>query len=230
MEPVRSHSWNLSHKEAVAIQRDLATHVCTENRLHEAHHVAGIDVSTKAGVATAAIVVLTFPDLEPVDHSVAQTPLTFPYIPGLLAFREGPAVVEAFRELRTEPDVLIFDGQGRAHPRRMGIATHIGVLFDRPSIGCAKSRLCGSHDEPGDTRGSHALLHDGDEIVGAVLRTRTGVKPVYVSIGHKVDLEASLHYVLACCTRFRLPETTRWAHKIAGGEGVPSSARCQRSL
>jgi len=221
MEPVRTHPWNVSPSEAIAIQRDLRDLVCTENDLGEVRYVAGIDVSTKGGQAQAAIVVLSFPDLAPITQSLATLPLEFPYIPGLLAFREGPAVVEAFRTLEVEPDLLIFDGQGLAHPRRMGIASHIGVLFDLPSIGCAKSRLCGYHTEPDAAYGSYTFIYDRDEVIGAVLRTRAGVRPVYVSIGHKIDLETSMSYILKCCTKYRLPETTRWAHRIAGGERFP---------
>jgi deoxyribonuclease V len=123
----------------------------------------------------------------------------------------------ALEKLKTEPGLFIFDAQGLAHPRRMGLATHLGVIIDKPSIGCAKSRLCGSHHEPGPERGSFAHLYDGDETIGAVVRTRTGVNPLYVSIGHKVDLPTAIEYVLGCCTQYRLPETTRYAHRVAGG-------------
>ena len=224
MEAARTHPWNLSPSEAVLIQRDLKQLVCTENELGEVKHVAGIDVSVKDGQATAAVVILSFPDLSPVDASLVQSPLEFPYVPGLLAFREGPVILEALRHVHMVPDLLVFDGQGIAHPRRMGIASHIGVLYDLPAIGCAKSRLCGTHSEPEETAGSHTLLYHRDEVIGAVVRTRSGVKPVYVSIGHKVDLGTSIDYVLRCCGGYRLPETTRWAHRCAGGESLPPIA------
>jgi deoxyribonuclease V len=191
--------------------------------------VAGIDVSVQGDVARAAVVVLNLEDLAFVDYALATQPVTFPYIPGLLAFREGPVVVEALEHLNTPPDLLIFDGQGLAHPRRLGIASHIGVLVDMPAIGCAKSRLCGWHAEPGEQPGSYAPLLDRGEVIGAALRTRQATSPVYVSIGHRVDLATSIWYVLACCRGYRLPETTRWAHRVAGGE-VPTRQATQPTL
>ena len=156
--------------------------------------------------------------------ALAEEPVSFPYVPGLLTFREGPVVLAALARLRLEPDLLIFDGQGLAHPRRLGIAAHIGVLVDRSGIGCAKSRLWGKHQEPGSEKGDYALLRDGQEVIGAVVRTRTRVKPVYVSVGHRIDLAQAIEYVLGCCTRFRLPETTRLAHRAAGGQ-IPASVQ-----
>jgi deoxyribonuclease V len=188
-------------------------------------HVAGIDVSVRDDVARAAVVILDFGGLDPVDYAIATRPVTFPYVPGLLAFREGPAVLDALERVSTTPDLLIFDGQGLAHPRRLGIASHIGLLADMPAIGCAKSRLCGQHDEPGEEPGEYASLVDKGEAIGAVLRTRRRVKPVYVSIGHRVDLATSVEYVSACCRGYRLPETTRWAHRVAGGDVPPIQAR-----
>jgi deoxyribonuclease V len=182
--------------------------------------VAGVDVSVKDDIAKAAVVVLDYPDLTPTGQSTAEQPVQFPYIPGLLAFREGPVTLRALEKLIIEPDLFIFDAQGLAHPRRMGLATHIGIIMDKPSIGCAKSRLCGTHYEPGPERGAYTHLHDGDKIIGAVVRSRSEVQPVYVSIGHKIDLETAIHYVLNCCRGYRLPETTRWAHRVAGGEEI----------
>ena len=210
------HSWAVTPAEAVAIQRELLRYVVTENALDEVRTVAGVDVSAKGEIGRAAVVVLSYPGLDFLESHVAEMPLQMPYIPGLLSFRETPAVLKALEGLERLPDLLILDGQGLAHPRRMGIATHLGVLLDHPTIGCAKSRLWGQHEDPGPQRGDWAPLRDGDEVIGAVLRTRTGVKPVYVSIGHKVDLQAAVDYVLGCCTRFKLPETTRWAHRVAG--------------
>ncbi|MEJ2658902.1 MAG: deoxyribonuclease V, partial [Desulfobacterales bacterium] len=165
--------------------------------------------------ACAAVVVLTFPGLEVVARATATQDIAFPYIPGLLTFREGPAILDALGRLDHEPGLLIFDGHGIAHPRRLGIASHIGLVCDLPSIGCAKSRLCGQYQEPGMERGSHIPLIDHGEAIGAIVRTRTGVKPVYVSIGHRMDLKTCIDVVLACCKEFRLPETTRKAHRLA---------------
>jgi deoxyribonuclease V len=212
------HRWDASPSEAKEIQQGLRSRVSTERTFNQVNTVAGIDVSIKNEVARAAIVVLSYPELTPLDYSLAELEVQFPYIPGLLAFREAPPVLAALEELKTETDLFIFDAQGLAHPRRMGLATHLGVIIDRPAIGCAKSRLCGSHHEPGSERGAFAHLYDGDEIIGAVVRTKTGVNPLYVSIGHKIDLPTAIEYVLGCCTKYRLPETTRHAHRVAGGE------------
>ena len=218
MRVVSPHRWDVSPSEAKEIQQGLRSRVSTERTFSQVNTVAGVDVAIKDEVARAAIVVLSYPELTPLDYSLAELPVEFPYIPGLLAFREAPAVLAALEKLKTEPDLFIFDAQGLAHPRRLGLATHLGVIIDRPSIGCAKSRLCGSHHEPGPDRGSYTHLYDDDEIIGAVVRTQTGVSPLYVSIGHQVDLPTAIEYVLSCCTKYRLPETTRYAHRVAGGE------------
>lgn len=218
MKIVPLHEWNVSPSEAMEIQQQLRDRVSTERDFGQVNTVAGVDVSFKGDVARAAVVILSYPELAPLDYSLAELPVEFPYIPGLLAFREAPAVLAALEKLKTEPDLFIFDAQGLAHPRRMGLATHLGVIMDRPSIGCAKSRLCGHHHEPGPERGSYTYLYDREEIIGAVVRTQTGVSPLYVSIGHRVDLPTAIEYVLNCCTKYRLPETTRYAHRVAGGE------------
>lgn len=204
-------------QKAMALQKRLAGLVVCKRQLGPVATVAGIDVSLRDKVACAAVVALSYPDLKVVDHAIATRPATFPYIPGLLSFREGPAILDAMSRLSSMPDLLIFDGQGVAHPRRLGIASHIGLLTDIPAIGCAKSRLCGQHKEPGFERGSHVALIDNGEIIGAVVRTRRGVKPVFVSVGHRVDLSTGIKYVLSCCRGYRLPETTRLAHRLAGG-------------
>jgi deoxyribonuclease V len=152
-----------------------------------------------------------------VDQAIARSPTTFPYVPGLLSFREAPAVLEAFSGLRTQPDLILYDGQGLAHPRRLGIASHVGLLLDIPSIGVAKTRLIGEHGRVPLTKGKWTPLRDGEETIGAVLRTRAGVKPLFVSIGHRVSLQTAIRYVMACVTRYRLPQTTRWAHRLASG-------------
>jgi len=221
------HRWDLTPKEAIQVQRDLLPRVVAHNRLEEVRAVAGVDVSVKADRARAAIVVLAFPSLEPVEAITAELPVRFPYVPGLLTFREGPAILAALRKLRSEPDLFLFDGQGLAHPRRLGIATHLGVVMDRPSIGCAKSRLCGTHEEVGPAVGHYAMLFDADEVIGAVLRTRACVRPVYVSVGHKVDLVSAIHFTLLCGAGYRLPEPVRWAHRVAGGGTLPEQAVIQ---
>ncbi|MFQ6059382.1 MAG: deoxyribonuclease V, partial [Anaerolineae bacterium] len=221
MNIITPHPWNVSPEEAMAIQEALRGKVSTERDFEEVHTVAGVDVGFKGDLARAAVVVLSYPGLEPLDQSVAEVRCQFPYIPGLLAFREAPAVLAALEKMTTEPDLFIFDAQGLAHPRRMGLATHVGVLINRPSIGCAKSRLCGDHAEPPAEVGSYTYLYDGEEIIGAVVRTRTGVSPLYVSIGHRIDLKTAIAYVLGCCRGYRLPETTRYAHRVAGGEKLP---------
>ena len=219
MKPVIAHPWDLTTDEARSLQLQLAEKVIPETTFDPARiqTVAGVDVSFPQGTARAAVVVLGLDKLEPVDCALAETPLTFPYVPGLLTFREGPSVLAALAKLKVWPDLLIFDGHGLAHPRRMGLAAHMGVILDRPSIGCAKSKLVGKYDEPGQHPGTWTPLYDGEEIIGRVVRTRARVKPVFVSIGHRVDLETAVQFVLLSTTRYRLPETTRLAHKVAGG-------------
>lgn len=218
MQPVITHPWDVSPTEAREIQRQMRGRVLVRPLDRQPEIVAGVDVSVKDGRARAAVVLLSYPDLAPFQAVTAEMPVSFPYVPGLLAFREGPVTLAALEQLMDQPDVLIFDAQGLAHPRRMGLATHLGVLLDRPTVGCAKSRLCGEYQEPGEQKGSWTPLVDGDEVIGAVVRTRDGVKPVFVSIGHRVDLETAVSLVLSCAPRYRLPETTRWAHRVAGGE------------
>ncbi len=219
-EPL-SHPWAVTPKEAAAIQDGLRPRVESADRLPKIRHVAGVDVGfEEAGrVTRAAVVVLSYPDLQPVDRALARLPTSFPYVPGLLSFRELPAVLAAIEGLAVRPDVYLCDGQGVAHPRRFGIACHLGVLLDAPSIGVAKTRLIGSHAEPPQEKGGWTPLVDGEEVLGAVLRTRAGVKPLYVSIGHRVSLETAIRLVLACTRRYRLPETTRWAHRLASKPG-----------
>jgi len=221
---VRSlHKWDLSPAEALAVQNGLRLMVVRYNGLGVVHRVAGVDISTRGGRAYAAIAVLSFPELQLLETAEADLPLTFPYVPGLLAFREGPAIVAALDGLRVEPDLFIFDGHGLAHPRRMGIASHIGVILDRPSIGCAKSLLCGQCEPAGPQMGDHSEIREHGEVIGAAVRTRERVQPVYISIGHRIDLQTAISYALRCCAGYRLPEPTRWAHRVAGGEKTPTT-------
>lgn len=187
--------------------------------------MAGLDISGVGsdGRATAAVVVLTYPELETIECRIVSTEVTFPYVPGLLSFRETPVLVPVLESLTIRPDILLIDGQGIAHPRRFGIACHLGLLFDIPAIGCAKSRLTGSFNEPGQVKGSFSVLKDGDETIGAALRSRDGTRPIFVSVGHKVDLASALRIVLKCAPKYRIPEPTRRAHLAAAGKITPCS-------
>jgi len=211
--------WPENVAEARAIQEQLRAQVITENQLGTIEHVAGVDVGfeEQGKVTRAAVAVLRFPQLDLVEQAIARQPTRFPYIPGYLSFREIPALLAALAKITTTPDLILCDGQGLAHPRRFGIACHLGVLTGLPTIGVAKSRLIGSHDEPGAKKGSWTPLMDKGEIIGAVLRSRDNVSPLYISVGHRIDLPTAIDYVLRCTTRYRLPETTRQAHRLASG-------------
>jgi deoxyribonuclease V len=207
-------SLDLSLGEARRLQGELASRVVEEPPLDlsRVRYVAGADVSTQGDLGYATVVVLSFPDLSVVEVRGYEARLTFPYVPGLLAFREIPPVIGALRKVRSEVDAVIFDAHGRAHPRGMGLASHLGLFLDVPSVGCAKSRLVGEHEEPGPEKGDTADLVYRKKVVGKVVRTRARVSPVYVSVGNRIDLASSVDLVLGCCTRYRLPETTRQAH------------------
>jgi len=211
------HPWDVSPAQAREIQDQLRDHVIRKDALGAVRRVAGTDVAFEQGgtVTRAAAAVLSFPELELIEHTLARRPTCFPYVPGLLSFREIPAVLDALAGLSETPDLILCDGQGIAHPRRLGLASHLGVVTGLPTIGVAKSRLIGTHAEPGRNKGSRVPLMDGDEIIGMVLRSRTDVRPIYVSIGHRVSLETAVRYTLACTSRYRLPETTRMADKLA---------------
>lgn len=214
------HPWDVTPKEAAAIQNRLRVHVIASDLPGAGiERVAGIDVGFEAEgkITRAAVAVLHFPSLKPFEEAVVRKPTRFPYIPGLLSFREIPAVLAALERLQALPDVLICDGQGYAHPRRFGIACHLGVLTGIPAIGVGKTRLIGSHEPVPERRGAWVPLVDAGEVVGAVLRTREKVKPVYVSVGHRVSLATAVDLTLRLTTRYRLPETTRQAHRLASG-------------
>lgn len=217
MEARRVHGWDLTPKDAIALQTALRGRVEREDRIGVVRRIAGVDVGFEQDgrVTRAAVAVLEYPGLALAEQVVVRVATTFPYVPGLLSFREAPAVLAAFEKVRAAPDLILYDGQGIAHPRRFGIASHVGLLLDCPSIGVAKSRLVGAHKMPANRRGAWTPLRDAGEVIGAVLRTRAGVKPLYVSIGHRVSLETAVRWTLACVTRYRLPETTRWAHRLA---------------
>ncbi|MBB3189985.1 deoxyribonuclease V [Halomonas cerina] len=225
--PITSlHDWNLTPDEAIALQQRLAGRIEREDRLDPVRRIAGVDIGfEQAGEITrAAVVVLAWPPapggaFEMVEQAVHREPTRMPYIPGLLSFREVPATLAAFERLTTWPELVMVDGQGIAHPRRLGVASHLGLWLDLPTIGVAKSRLCGRHGEPGPERGDWAALVDGwgehEEVIGAVLRSRRGVKPVFVSPGHRLCLETAVAWVVACLGKTKLPEPTRLADRLA---------------
>jgi len=213
------HSWQVSLAQALDIQRKLAAQVSKSSEITAPRFIAGVDISTgkREGMATAAVVVLNYPELRLVETKVTQGRLELPYIPGLLSFRESPLTLAACQKLTITPDLILVDGQGIAHPRRIGLASHLGLFLNTPTIGCAKSLLCGTYEVPGEEPGSYAEVVDRGETIGAALRTRLGVKPIFVSIGHKVDLQTAIYWVMQCCRGYRLPEPTRLAHLAAGG-------------
>ena len=219
MELLNLHSWDVSPREAMAIQRELASRIVRRRTPSHVQRIAGVDISVdKArGVGTGAVVVLSYPELAVLEVAVEEAPLTFPYVPGLLSFRETPVLRPAFARVAGPIDLLLVDGQGLAHPRRFGLACHLGLLLDAPALGCAKSRLHGEHAPVGEDAGSRADLIDQGEVIGSVLRTRVGVKPLFVSIGHRISLAQAEAWVLRCCRGYRLPEPTRLAHQAAGG-------------
>lgn len=222
------HNWQVSVAEAKEIQRVLAAQVVRRSELDAPRLIAGVDISAEdsRGMARGAVVVLRSPELVVVEQSVVELGIGFPYVPGLLSFRETPLILAACERLTVTPDLFIADAQGIAHPRRLGLASHLGLVLDVPTIGCAKSILCGHHGDVGEEPGAYAPLRDGDEVIGAALRTKRGVKPVYVSIGHRVDLDAACHWVMACLRGYRLPEPTRLAHLAAAGQ-LPAVARAE---
>ena len=223
MKVNRLHGWQVSTAQALEIQTRLAAQVSRDSEVVAPRFIAGVDISAEKsrGMAQGAVVVLQYPALRPVETKVIAGNLDFPYIPGLLSFRESPLTLAACEQLGITPDLVLVDGQGVAHPRRFGLASHLGLCLNLPTIGCAKSLLCGTHKTPGAEPGSYAEVVDRGEIIGVALRTKLGVKPIYVSIGHKVDLKTAIYWVMKCCRGYRLPEPTRLAHLAAGGNLLP---------
>jgi deoxyribonuclease V len=215
--------WPQTAAAAIALQQQLRSQVVLTDRLpHPVRYVAGVDAGFEANgtITRAAVVVLSFPDLKPVDEALVRCPTTFPYIPGLLSFREVPAVLQALAQLTIHPDLVLCDGQGIAHPRRLGIACHLGLLIDCPTIGVAKSRLIGTHEDLPGEKGDWVPLMDGPDRIGAVLCSRKNTRPLYISPGHYICLETAIAYVLQCTPKYRLPETTRYADRLASsGKG-----------
>lgn len=220
MSAMYEHPWDVTPSEAREIQERLRSAVVTVDDLDAVKFVAGTDVAFEDDkrITRGAVAVLSWPGLELLEHFVARRPTSFPYVPGLLSFREIPVLLDALAGIRTSPDIVLCDGQGIAHPRRFGLASHLGVVTGLPTIGVAKSRLVGVHGPVPDEKGGWTPLTDGDEVIGAVLRTRRGVRPLYVSIGHRVSLPTAVRFTLGCVTRYRLPETTRWADRIAAAD------------
>ena len=223
MKVRKLHRWDVSPAEAREIQVRLRERMERGDRLGVVRRVAGADVALdlKRRRAIAGVIVYRFPEMEEVERAWATRALQFPYVPGLLSFREAPALLAAFAKVRRAPEVIFCDAQGYAHPRRFGLACHLGVLLDRATIGCAKSRLIGEHEEPGREAGEwRPLGHEGEQI-GAVVRTREGVKPIYVSPGHRVSLERAIELVLAVCDGYRIPRPTReadwWVEELKRG-------------
>jgi len=218
------HDWSLTPEEAIRVQAELRAQLRLTWDDRAIETIGGVDVDLEDDVARAAIVVLRLSDITPIEGVTADAPLVFPYIPGLLAFREGPAVLAAWQKVQHKPDVVMFDGQGIAHPRGIGIASQMGLWIERPTIGVAKSRLYGRHDLVGPRRNDRVELRDERDpahVIGAVLRTREGTNPLYISPGHLIDVSHAVELALRCVTHFRLPEPTRWAHKFAAGESLP---------
>ena len=216
MQIKKLHSWNLSYSQAADLQKNLACKVQFSPLKKPPKLIAGLDCAfTKDGQKIiAAAVVIKLLDFELIETATALRKVTFPYIPGLLSFREAPACIAAVEKLKAEPDVFILDGQGTAHPRRLGLAAHLGLFFDKPTIGCAKSRLTGYFEDPPPEKGAYSLLKDKDEVIGAVVRTRTNVEPVFVSVGNKCRLDDAIKITLDCTIKYRLPEPTRLAHQL----------------
>jgi deoxyribonuclease V len=222
------HPWKVTTSRARDIQIELRSRVSTDWTPHRIHTVAGSDVGfPDRRTVRAAVVVMSYPRLEVLEALTAEAPCPFPYVPGLLSFREVPVLAKALEAVREEPDVLLCDAHGMAHPRRMGLASHLGVLLERPVIGCAKSVLVGTFDPPGRLKGEYSYMYDGDEVIGVALRTRDGVTPVYVSVGNLIDLDAAVDIALGCTTRYRIPEPLRIAHRVSvgGGEGPGDGKR-----
>lgn len=218
MKVNQRHGWALTIEEAIAIQEQLRKEIVTTDSFESpVKYVAGVDMGFEEGgtISRAAVAVLSFPDLQLQESAIARRPTSFPYVPGFLSFRELPAVIDALEKISTVPDLILCDGQGIAHPRRFGIACHLGLIADIPTIGVAKSLLIGKYQEVPEERGSWQPLINRGETIGVVLRTRTGTKPLYVSSGHRVSLTTAIDYVLRCTPKYRLPETTRIADKLA---------------
>jgi deoxyribonuclease V len=217
------HTWDMSPVEAIKLQNRLRDMVSAEDGPDEIQYVAGLDVSIKENRGIGAAVILDYPDLQPVETAIAKKDIAFPYVPGLLSFREAPVLIAALKKLSLTPDLVLVDGQGIAHPRRLGIAAHLGVLTGLPTIGCGKTRLYGKYEGPGPRRGDYSWLYAGSEIIGAVVRTKERTNPIFISVGNNISLDRAIRYILLCTTTYRLPEPIRIAHLTAGKESPGGS-------
>jgi deoxyribonuclease V len=213
----QSTQWQVNTQQALLLQERLSKKVVSYGEVLSPRYIAGVDLSVCRFQqhGRAAIVVLSYPDMRQTECRVFEDAITFPYVPGLLSFRELPLILEVFKRITQIPEIVLVDGQGIAHPRRFGLASHLGLMLNLPAIGCAKSRLIGEYSEPGQQKGDFSYLYDGEVIIGAVVRTKTNVRPLFISIGHKISLENAIHWVLSTCTTSRLPEPTRQAHRAA---------------
>ncbi|MGD2125982.1 MAG: deoxyribonuclease V [Desulfobacteraceae bacterium] len=216
MKTRQLHPWKVTPKEAIDIQKRLKPRLRLKKLSRDLQYVAGTDVSSskKSNTIWAGVVVLRYPDLVSVEEKWFKAKTDFPYVPGLLSFREIPVLLQALKRLEISPDLILCDGQGIAHPRGLGLASHLGLLVDRPTIGCAKNRLVGEFSEVGRKKGSYTYLWHKGHVIGAVARTRTGVKPLFVSPGNRVTLEESLKIAFRCCKKYRVPQPTRLAHLL----------------
>lgn len=214
MKVTQLHSWKVNYREAVRIQNSLIENLSFPKLKKKPKRVAGADVSCskRSTMLFASVVVLSLPDLSVIEEQLVESPAVFPYIPGLLSFREIPILCKAFRKIKTAPEAVICDGQGIAHPRGIGLAAHLGLILNIPTVGCAKSRLVGEYKPVGEKRWSRSRLRFGGKNIGSVVRSRRGVKPVFISPGNNIDLQGSIKLIRWCTTRYRLPEPTRLAH------------------
>jgi len=202
-------------RELITLQENIAKSIILADRFDKIELVGGVDVAFGKRYAYGAFVVFSFPELKLIERATSRVRITLPYVPGFLSFREEPAVIAAYNKLRNKPDMILFDGQGIAHPRKAGLACAVGITLDKPTIGCAKTRLIGEYTDPKKTKGSASPLFYNDEIVGFVLRTKDDTKPIFVSPGHKISLKTAKQIALACCTKYRIPEPLRYAHTFS---------------
>lgn len=217
MDYRRLHSWKVNITQAYNIQRELGKKIIFSSKDFPIKRIAGCDVAFIKNQAKAVVVIFSFPKLDLCEVQSSSLKISFPYVPGLLTFREGPVILKTFRKIKHKPDVVLFDGQGICHPRRLGLATHLGILLNIPTIGCAKTLLWGSYNPVAKSRGSYSAIYDNitREVIGIALRTRTAVKPIFVSVGYKIGLERSRELILALSPKFRIPEPLRYAHRLA---------------
>ncbi len=212
------HPWKVNIREAIRIQQNLRKRIISGDNLPKIKKIAGVDVAFSDNQAVCAVCIFEYPGVNLIETARVKDKISFPYVPGLLTFREGPCILKAFRKLKYKPDLVLFDGQGICHPRRMGIATHLGIVLDIPSIGCAKSHLYGVYQMPKDDKGSFSYIHDRrtKEVLGAALRTRKQVKTLFVSCGYKISLKSAIRIILKLCPKYRIPQPLRYAHSTAG--------------